>query len=144
MDAKRALQWSGYYFVLSTVFAAVGLVFVGAGAVVGVEPAIDAYRADASTTAVLRTGALGLVLVLFGLGVWRLGKAWAFYRTLTAAVEEELSETFDTEHVKSDILSVLDDRLADMQRDVKGVHSDVAAVRESLGEPAEADYEFDD
>jgi hypothetical protein len=61
--------------------------------------------------------------------------------TLTGAVEEQLTDTFDTEHVKSDIVSVLDDRLADMQQDLQSVNRE---LREATSDDAEADFEFAD
>jgi hypothetical protein len=141
MDAKRAFRWSGYYFALTTIATVVGLALVGAGALVGGKAGFDAYQAGAAATAALRTAAPGLALALVGVVVWRLGKAVAFYKTLTGAMEDELANTYDTEHVKADILSVLDDRLADIQHDIQSMNRNVRKLDDETAEAG--DFEFE-
>jgi hypothetical protein len=72
----------------------------------------------------------GLVLAVAGVAIYRFGESWALYTTLTAAHEEALSTTFDTERVKADIVSVLDDRLADMQNDLQSVNRELRKLKE--------------
>lgn len=143
MDSKRAFRWSGYYFLLTTVFAVVGLAIVGAGAAFGIGQGYEAYQAGESVTTALGTAAPGIVVALVGVAVWRFGKAWAFYKTLTGATEEQLADTYDTEHVKADILSVLDDRLADMQQDLQSVNRSLRELDSDDAVEAEGGFEFD-
>lgn len=125
MDAKRAVVHSGKYFLITTLFAVVGLAFVAAGAVLS-RPALESNSVQAMVSAVVP----GLVLAVIGLAVYRFGKAWALYKTLTAANEEALADTFDTQHVKSDIVSVVDDRLSDMQTELQATTRELRKLRE--------------
>ncbi len=143
MDAKRAFRWSGYYFLLTTAATVLGLAIVGAGVLLGVGQGYEAYRAGESITAVLGTAGFGLVIALVGIAVWRFGKAWALYKTLTGATEEQLADTFDTEHVKADILSVLDDRLADMQQDLQSVNRSLRDLKKEESAETEGGFEFE-
>lgn len=136
MESRRALAWSGRYFLISSLFALVGAVLVGAGAGYGGLQTWSLYQGGASPTLALRGGALYLAVALVGILVWRFGRALALYMTLTGAIEEQLSETFDTEHVKSDIVAVLDERLADMQQDLQSVNREIRDAK------AESDFEF--
>lgn len=129
MNRKQAFRYAGYYFLFTVAATLVGGALVVAGLMLGVDAAWDAYRAGRPYVVVLRTAAPGLVPVLVGVLVWRLGKAWALYYTLTDAVDDQLSETFDREALKSDILSVLDDRLSDMQQDINSVNRNVKELR---------------
>jgi hypothetical protein len=131
MDAKRAAVHSGKYFLLTSAFAVVGLAFLAAGVAVGGVEAWDLLSADAGATGqALSAAAPGIVLAVVGVAVYRFGKAWALYKTLTAANEDALSETFDTQRVKSDIVSVLDDRLADMQNDLQSVNRELRKLKD--------------
>ncbi|MFP4531007.1 MAG: hypothetical protein ACLFNC_06930 [Halodesulfurarchaeum sp.] len=135
MDKKRSLRWAGRYFLFTTAFSLLGLAIAGlggylvySGLVLGPET-IFGFRYPHFTT----QSYLGLVPVVLGLAVWRLGKSWAFYHTMTGAMEAELGDTFDTEHVKSDIVAVLDDRLADMQQDLQSVNRELREVKKDDG-----------
>ena len=119
MDNSRALKWAATYVALSTVALLGGLVLIGAGvALGGVSLSRLMVMAQRSPILFLRAAAPTVVLVLFGLAVWRIGAAFALFKTLGTAIEEETVATFDTEAVKSDILSVLDDRLSEMHQDL--------------------------
>lgn len=130
MDSKRAFVWAGKYFALTAVFALVGLVLVGGGAALSGLEAYDAYDAGGSVMKALSAGAPGIALAVVGVLVWRFGKAWAFFKTLTAATEEEVGDTFDTEHVKSDIVAVLDDRLTDMQHELQSTNRELRKMQD--------------
>jgi hypothetical protein len=91
------------------------------------EPAL----AEGLTTSERVSEALpGLALAALGIAVYRFGESWALYTTLTAAHEEALADTYDTERVKSDIVSVLDDRLSDMQNDLQSVNRELRKLKE--------------
>lgn len=125
MDAKRATVHSGKYFLITTLFALIGLGFVAAGAVLS-QPALETETPSALVSALVP----GIALAAVGILVYRFGKAWALYMTLTAAHEEALAETFDTQRVKSDIVSVVDERLSDMQTDLQSVNRELRKLRE--------------
>lgn len=139
MDAKRTLRWAGYYFVLSTTAALVGFAIVGIGVALGLTTAYGMYTDGAATGAILRTAAPGLVVALLGVVVWRVGTAAAFYKTLTGAVDDELGQRFDSERVKSEILSVLDERLSDMQFEIEQTRR---KIDDANREEAASDFEF--
>lgn len=130
MDRRRSLSWAGKYFLITSGLALVGVALVALGIYV-------AYSQGAGNLYGLGIPAptgrsyLGLIPVVLGIAIWRGGKAWALYMTLTAAMEEELADTFDTEHVKSDIVAVLDDRLADMQQDLQSVNRELRNLKDS-------------
>ncbi|MEE6211286.1 hypothetical protein U3A55_14155 [Salarchaeum sp. III] len=129
MDAKRALAWAGKYFALTSLFAVVGFALVAAGGYYGFTEGYAVYESTDSYASSLTAGAPGLLVAVLGLLLYRFGKAWALFKTLTAATEEEVGETFDTEHVKSDIVAVLDDRLTDMQHDIQSVNREMRDLK---------------
>ena len=135
MDQKRSLRFAGRYFLYTTALSLLGLALVAlggylvySGLILGPET-IAGYRYPHFTM----TSYLGLLPIVLGLAIWRLGKAWALYHTMTGAMAEELGDTFDTEHVKSDIVAVLDDRLADMQQDLQSVNRELRNVKQADG-----------
>jgi hypothetical protein len=125
MNAKRSAVHAGKYFLITSLFAVVGLGAVAGGAYLA-EPALDA----GTTNEVISIALPGAALAVVGIVIYRFGKAWALYKTLTAANEEALADTFDTQHVKSDIVSVLDERLSDMQNDLQSVNREVRKLKE--------------
>lgn len=137
MDRKRALSWAGKYFLITSGLAAVGGALIGVGVYLAWTQGVGSLYGlpiPVPTT----NSALGLIPILLGIAVWRGGKAWAMYMTLIGSMEEELAETYDTEHVKSDILAVLDDRLSDMQHDLQSVNREIRNLKQS------DDFEFQD
>jgi len=116
MEFRDALARTAYYKAVSWVGALVWLGLVAAGYYVtlGGLPANQGVAvSNATSPAVLALGVLGFV-------VWQLAATAAFYRSLIGAVDTALADRFDPEVVKSDILSVLDERLADMQTQLEG------------------------
>ncbi|MDX1747618.1 MAG: hypothetical protein R3324_16915 [Halobacteriales archaeon] len=142
MDTKRALKWAAAEVALSTVALLVGLVLIGAGiALSGTSATQLAVMARRTPILFLRVAGPTLILVLLGLAVWRIGVAYALFWTLGTAIEEETVETFDTEAVKSDILSVLDDRLSEMHQDL----DQTRRVVNRLGaDEAASEFEFEE
>ena len=125
MDTKRSAVHAGKYFLVTTLFAAVGVAFVAFGAFLS-QGALEA----GSTSELVSEALPGLALAVVGVLVYRFGEAWALYKTLTDAHEEALADTFDTQRVKSDIVSVLDDRLADMQTDLQSVNREIRKLKD--------------
>lgn len=130
MDSKRAAAHAGKYFALTTLFGLLGIALVGGGIAVGVLNATTTAVAGVTVPAPTRASAAGLALLVLGVAVWRFGKAWALYKTLPVAVEEQVAETFDTEHVKSDLASVVDSRLSDVQQDIQSVNREVRDLKQ--------------
>jgi len=131
MDAKRATRWAGVYFLLTTVATVVGFAVIAGGTVLGVQELYETYdqTGDLSQSALV-DAAPGLLVAAIGIAIWRLGKAIAFYKTVTGAVAEDLADTYDNQQVKSEILAVLDDRLADMQQDIQSINRELRDVKE--------------
>lgn len=125
MDAKRAARWGGYYFLVSGAGALLGYGLVAAGLALALPETYDTWQATGSVLTTAETGATGFVVAAGGLLVRRFVKSWALFRTLTGAVGEETAETFDNERLKSEILSVLDDRLAEMQSSVRDLRREL-------------------
>ena len=121
MEPRRALRWALYYRGLSLVAAAVGWLLVGIGVAIGLNDPLSTLLTGDGVVAALDSVWLPPVVVFGVLGVlvWQLGRTAAFYGTLTAAVEEEMADRFDSQKVKSDILSVLDERLSDMHLELE-------------------------
>jgi hypothetical protein len=116
MNARTALRWTALYKAVAWLSGLVGLALV-------VLPLYFYGTNDIGFgLAVEKVSAQPLLAipVVLGFVVWQVGKTVAYYRTVTGAVRGELADQFDPELIKSDILSVLDERLADMQSQVEG------------------------
>ncbi|QSG03246.1 hypothetical protein [Natranaeroarchaeum sulfidigenes] len=128
MQLTEALRWTIYYrgialvsFLLGLALAVTGVWFGFIELVMSQIPGQDGGGSIEITNIVL-----GSLLILFGFTVWQIGKTAAFYMTLTEATESEMADRFDSQTVKSEILEVLDDRLAD-------IHADVETTRQQVG-----------
>ncbi|AKH97140.1 hypothetical protein [Halanaeroarchaeum sulfurireducens] len=137
MESRRALAWSARYFLITAAFALVGVALVGVGLGYGGLQAWELFQQTGDALAAARAVGPYLVLGVLGIFVWRFGKAFALYMTLTGAMDEQLADSFDTEHVKSDIVAILDDRLADMQQDLQSVN------RQLRDANSDTEFEFD-
>lgn len=119
MRTNTALKWAGIYLALWIVATGLAAGLVAAGIALD---GLSAVGVGSATPAVLETGTefprVGIALVALGGLVWQFGTAAAAFKTAVSAVENETARYFDAESMKSDILTVLDDRLADMQQDV--------------------------
>jgi len=138
MELRDALARAAYFKAVSWFGALVGAAFVLGGYYVelgGVPANAEVALNNATSPPVVALGALGVV-------VWQLTAAVAFYKSLVEAVDAALADRFDPEVVKSDILSVLDERLADMQTQLEGTRRAVeggtpgAAGRTGTGDAA--------
>lgn len=144
MRTSMALKWAGTYLGLWLVATAV------AGGLVAAGIAMDGLAAvglGSYTPAALETGTdapvAGAVLLVLGGLVWQFGTALAGFKTAVSAVEEETAKHFDSESMKSDILTVLDDRLADMHQDITQTRRLVNRMsRENQAD--QLDFEFED
>ena len=144
MQTSRALKWAGVYLGLWLVAAAVAGGLVAAGLALDGLSAVGlgSYTPDGFQGGTDSPTA-GLVLIAVGGVVWQFGTAVAGFKTAVSAVEEETARHFDPESMKSDILGVLDDRLADMHQDTSQIRRLVNRMsRESQAD--QLDFEFED
>lgn len=124
MNAKAALRWAAIYRGVAWVFGLVGLALVAAGlyASLGWFPLTRGAVIRAATSPVF------VPFALVGFVVWQFGKTVVFYKTLTEAVDEQMAERFDARMVKSEILEVLDDRLAEMDTQLRQTRKQVEEI----------------
>lgn len=143
MDAKRSFVHAGKYFALTALISVVGFAMFAGGFVYAGMQAGSAPIMGFSVPIPEMASLPGFVLSFFGLVFWRFGKAWAFFKTMPTAVEEDVADTFDTQHVKSDIVAILDDRLNDMQQDLQSVNRELRELKEQQSGGSEQ-FAFDE
>ncbi|MFB6173074.1 MAG: hypothetical protein ABEI39_00375 [Halobacteriales archaeon] len=141
MDASTALRWGAVYTAGWVAATAVGLGVAVAGVAIGGLRVVGLYALTPASLRVANYPRAGFLLVLLGLAVWKAGKAAALLKTLLDAFEARTAGQFDTEAIKSDVLSVLDDRLSEMHQDVTQTRR---AVDRLSREDAASDFEFPD
>ena len=139
MDANRSIRWALYYVALAGVATVVGGGLVAAGASLGLASAYEQLADGAALGSVVGTAAPGLAIALLGALVWVVGSVAAFVKVFTEAVDEQMRERFDGEKVKSEILSVLDDRLSEVEHDAAETRRKVAELKR---EDAAEEFEF--
>ncbi|WP_132057273.1 dynein light chain family protein [Halorussus amylolyticus] len=139
MNASRSIRWALYYVALSAVATLVGGGLVVAGAALGLGTAYEQLADGAALGSVVGTAAPGLAVALLGALVWAVGSVAAFLKVFTEAVDEQMRERFDSEKVKSEILSVLDDRLSDVEHDAEETRRKVSELKR---EEVANDFEF--
>ena len=139
MDASRSLRWAVYFVALAGVATLLGVGLIGAGVALGVGSAYGQLADGAALGSVAGSAAPGLAVALLGVLVWVVGTAAAFFKIVTEAVEEQMRERFDSEKVKSEILSVLDDRLSEVEHDASETRRKVAELKR---EDAADEFQF--
>lgn len=127
------------YALAWTVSAAVGVAIAGYGAVQWLLPAYVRLGEGAPPSALVNAVAPGLALLFLGLLLWKMASTLAYYRTLGPTVAADTAERLNTEAMKSDILSVIDERLADMKGDTQRTRR---IVERESSEDAADDFEF--
>lgn len=141
MEYQRTVKWGTIFFValllLTVASAAIATLGVGLG---GLRLVGNYYL----TPVWLRLwfyprAGLG-VIFLAGI-VWCYGSILLFYYTFAILIQEQTSGQLDTETIKSDILSVLDDRLADMHQETTQTRRLIDRISR---EDAASDFDFDD
>ncbi len=144
MRTSTALKWAGIYLGLWIVATGLAGGLVAAGVALN---GLSVIGFESARPAVLDTGTdvptAGIGLIVLGGLVWQLGTAAAAFRTTVSAVENETARHFDAESMKSDILTILDDRLADMQQDVSQTRRLVNQMNKE-SHANQLDLEFED
>lgn len=141
MDASNSLRWAVYYVALAGVATMVGFGIVGIGFMLGLGAAVSQLASGAAVGSVLGTAAPGLVVAILGILVWAVGSAAAFFKVVTEAVDEQMQERFNGEKVKSEILSVMDDRLSDIEHDIQEMRRKVSEMKR---DDAANEFDFGD
>ena len=127
MDNATVLKLTGSYLLLWLLSTVAGVVLVVAGVAAGALGAAGLYEYTPFALRFARSPGGGAALAVLGVLVWKFGTAAALFRTLVTAFGVETDERLDKEALKSDILSVLDARLAEM-------HDEVSATRRAVDE----------
>lgn len=141
MENVEALKWAAIYMGLWIVAGIVGAGIAAIGVAIGGLATFGAYN---FTPLALRYALYprgGAALIVLGLLVWKFGSVALFFKTVTTAQAEESAKRFDTEAIKSDILSVLDDRLSDMHNEITQTRQQVDRMGQ---EDAASGFEFPD
>lgn len=125
MDGKQTLKYLGYYQVLATLAAVVGVALVGLGVQMGFGDSIAIVMQDApknwgDAVDAAQPGTF-LALSVVGVLVWQLGKAAALVLTMGKVADAAASGggASDAEQVRSAVMSEVDERLAPLESDVK-------------------------
>lgn len=141
MENVEALKWAGLYTVLALVVTIIALGIAGIGVALGGLRTIGMFGYEwlARSVGIYPRG--GLILIVIGVIAWWFGIAASFFKTVVEAIEAQTAETMDTEAMKSDILAVLDDRLADMQQEVNETRRLVDRLSR---DDAASEFEFSD
>lgn len=137
MHSFTALKWAVYYRALALCAAFLGLAIAGVATVIGAGELVDAVMGpgdplEAISIATFALPAIGYVLAVV---VWQVGKTAAFYKTIAEATGAEVDGGVDEMRLKSEIVAVVDQRLAE-------IHAETSATREALGvDEPEVDYD---
>jgi len=139
METSETLRWTARYLARWLLAAVVGGAIVVGGVALGGLAELGFYGLTPTALRLADAPAAGLAVIVVGLLVFRFGTAAAFIGVLVSATESQLRATLDTESLKSDILSVLDERLAEM-------HEELADTKRMVGEvkTSSAGFEFVD
>ncbi len=127
MDGRDAFRWTLMYRGIWLLSVVVGAGLVGLGLVVGFD--LSAFLADPTDPAAAANPAVTGALALAGLVVWLLGRSFALYVTLPRAAGEAAADAFDTERVRSEVLEVLDDRLAAIEDEIETTRRGVQELK---------------
>ena len=126
MDIKSALRWSAMYRAVTWASGLVFVLFLGGAVYLGLVDVLKtAVYGNPWKLTNVAYSAPPLLLTLVGFLVWQFIESVAFYKTVTEATDEQMAERFDSEKVKSEVLSVLDDRLAEMQTELERTRKQV-------------------
>ena len=115
MHLTTALRWAAIYRAVSWAFGLVffGFVYLGFRLSLGGLPLSLGAAIEAAASP------LFIAPVLVGFLLWQTVTTVAYYATVSGAVEETMADQFDAQMVKSEILEVLDDRLAEMESQMR-------------------------
>jgi len=125
MKYAETLKWTGVYLGLWLLGGVFGGLVIVVGIALGGLAGVGAYQLTPFTLRVALFPTGGLLVMLLGLIIFKIGTTAALIHVIVSATEARLPAALDTEGIKSDILSVLDDRLAD-------IHDEIRQTRRSV------------
>lgn len=120
------------YRALAFVSFLIGIVVAGIGVALGVSVSVSTLLADpnrAGEAIGFTSPVLTIVLVGLGFAIWQIGKTYALFLTLPSETARSVSDGFDNERLKSDVLTALDGRLAAMEEDVAETRRSVSELK---------------
>jgi len=123
MKLKSALRWAVVYRAVAWgVGGLLALPLLAAGVYLGASRGIPVTQGQLLTKVDTATF---VAFAFVALLVQQFVSSVAFYKTVSEATDEQLAARLDTEKVKSEVLSVLDDRLAEMQTELERTRKQV-------------------
>lgn len=136
MEYAETLKWTGVYLGLWLLAGLLGGVVVVVGIALGGLAGLGAYQLTPFSLRLALYPTGGLAVIALGLVVFKVGSTAALVHVLVSATEDRLPAALDTEGLKSDILNVLDERLAEM-------HGDLREAKRALSQGAGNDEGFE-
>lgn len=141
MKNLETLKWAGLYLLLSLAATITALLIGTVGVALGGLRFIGMYSATPFSLRLALYPTTGFAVIILAIIAWWYGIAAAFFKTYFAALNAELAAALDTESLKSDILSVLDERLAEMHQEI----SETRRVIDRMNrEDAASEFTFDE
>lgn len=141
MEYQRTVKWGTIFFValllLTVASAAIATLGVGLGGL----RLVGYYYSTPVWLRLWFYPRVGLGVIFLAGIFWCYGSILLFYYTFAILVQEQTSGQLDTETLKSDILAVLDDRLADMHQETTQTRRLIDRISR---EDAASDFDFDD
>lgn len=131
MHISDAVKWGLYDRLLAWAAFVVGAGIVAGGLWVGAGNTLGALSGIFVGESVPSPRSLPITVggVVLGLFVWQLGAVIARYHSLTTATGQEVTDEFDTERVKSEILTVVDDRISEMEHEITRLRGHIETRR---------------
>lgn len=119
MEYAETLRWTGRYLGLWLLAAVVGGAVVAVGVALGGLAALGAYQFTPFALRYAYYPGGGLAVIGLGLLLFKFGSTAALVHVLVGATEARLPAVLDTGALKSDILSVIDERLSEMHGELR-------------------------
>lgn len=141
MENVEALKWAGMATGLAVAATIIAGGIAGLGVAIGGLRVVGTFGYEwlARSVGIYPRG--GFALLILGVIVWWFGVSASFFKAGVGAIEARTADALDTEAMKSDILAVLDDRLAEMQEEVNQTRRLVDRLSR---DDAASEFEFDD
>ncbi len=138
MDAATSLRWALYHRALSFGVALLGGGLAAIGLWLGLYDVLTTWWANwpdiSSAPLTTVSGGGGLLVFLVGIGIWWIGATAVSHHVRMAILEATFAEWYDTERVKSELLSVLDGRLEEIHDDLDRIRIQREPVDDSDAE----------
>ncbi len=134
MNGRDAFRWTMLYRGVSAVAFLLGTGLAIVGFVVGFGGSLSTLLADPSNPGRALEAVdpvLTLAFVALGVLVWQVGKSYALFLTVPRAAGRAAAEEVDTQRMRSELLEVLDDRLAEFESDLEQTRRSVEELERS-------------